>query len=112
MFEPPRCPAPSCRAHSDPQAPGIPKPFFRRKGSFAPRCRTGPVRRFQCRVCGRGFSEQTFSPDYRDRKPHLNRALVAKLAPGMSLRRLAQEIGLTKNNLVKKMRKIARHQLQ
>ena len=109
MFEPPRCPRITCPAHTEPRRDDFPEPFYIRKGFFKPRCRAVPVQRFQCRICERGFSRQTFRADYRDRKPHLNKPLFWALASGNGLRQLAREIDLTKNNLVKKARKIARH---
>lgn len=103
-FTPPRCPNQECSAHFDP-----PPKFFWRKGSYRAKCRYHPVKRFQCRICFRGFSRQTFRQDYCDNKPWLNRKLYRDLASGLGLRETGRRIGMTYRNTVLKFRKVAIH---
>jgi transposase-like protein len=102
-FTPPVCPHRSCPAHRDP-----PESFFVRRGYYQPKCRAHPVPRFRCRVCGAGFSRQTFRHDYGDHKPHLNAVLLDALSNGSGFRELARRIPLTRRNVERKFRKIAR----
>ncbi|MEM8713509.1 MAG: hypothetical protein AAGG01_21400, partial [Planctomycetota bacterium] len=104
MFEPPRCPNPRCTQHAHP-TPG----FYVRRGYFRARCRPHPTPRFQCRVCHKWFSRQTFRADYHDRKPHLNVAVIQFLCSGVGFRQTARMLGLTRNNLEAKARKISRN---
>ena len=104
MFTPPRCPKSFCPAHRDP-----PAGFFTREGSYQPKCRSQPVPRFKCKVCGKGFSRQTFRVDYCDNKPYLNAQLFALLASGLGLRQSARLLRLSRRCTELKARKISRH---
>ena len=105
MFTPPRCPYTDCIRH---RRPGN-TPFFVRRGSYHAQCRSEPVPRFSCRSCYRRFSRQTFRSDYRDHKPHANAFVIALLTSGVGLRQSARVIGLSRQGLVAKFRKVARH---
>lgn len=102
-FEPVRCPNRRCLAFRDP-----PARFFRRHGSYRPRCRTEPVPRFKCKVCNRGFSRQTFRLDYRDKRPHQNVEVFKLLISGVGLRQTGRNTDLDVHAVQKKFRKIAR----
>ena len=104
MFEPPRCPNDSCPEFTRPR----PR-FFVRRGSYRARCRPHPIPRFRCKTCRRWFSRQTFRADYRDRKPHLNVRVIEMLCSGVGFRQTARILGLTRNNLEAKARKISRN---
>jgi hypothetical protein len=47
--------------------------------------------------------------DYRDHKPELNRMVFVLLASGIGLRQTARIVGMHRENLAKKFRKIGRH---
>ena len=104
MFRPPRCPYRLCSQHLEPQLS-----FFRRHGSYRPKCRSQPVPRFRCLVCLRTFSRQTFRMDYRDHKPDLNPKLFQSLASGIGLRQSSRNLRLSLRCTELKFRKIARH---
>ena len=80
-FVPPRCPNPDCPQHLAPEGC-----FYQHRGYYQPRCRDVPVPRFKCRVCGRGFSRQTFRHDYYDRRPECNALLLQLVTSGVGLR--------------------------
>ena len=107
MFEPPRCPSSACEAHTDPLkfAPR----FYYHNGEYHPKCRAQPVPRFKCRVCGLGFSRQTFRMDYCDNKPHLNAWVFKLLASGAGLRQAARVLCMSRRCLELKARKISKH---
>ena len=83
--------------------------FFQKAGFYKRRSSPDPVQRFVCKLCGIGFSRQTFRADYRDRKPNVNEALVKLMISGVGLRQSARLLGMTINNVEKKFRKLAFH---
>ena len=103
MYEPPFCPNRACPRFRDPA-----RGFYVRRGTYRAKCRTQPIPRFRCRTCGRGFSRQTFRADYRDHKPGLNLAILSHLCSGVGFRQTALVVGMTRNNLEAKARKLAR----
>lgn len=103
-FTPPRCPYRGCSAHRSPSPL-----FYRRAGSYQPKCRNEPIARFKCRLCRRGFSRQTFRLDYRDKKPDQNQPLFALLTSGVGLRQAGRVLELGVGATQRKFRKIARH---
>jgi transposase-like protein len=98
---PPHCPNRRCEHH---HRPGSSR-FFRRKGAFA---RSGDrrVARFQCKACGKHFSEQTFSPDYRDKKPEIEPAIRRLAAAGYSIRRTARLLGINRKTAARRMARL------
>ena len=102
-FQPPRCPYATCSQHTSPQPQ-----FWTRHGSYKPDCRRRPVPRFRCRVCRHTFSRQTFRHDFRDKRPHVNKALFWSLVSSSGLRQAARELGLGVGAVQRKFRKIAR----
>ena len=101
-FIPPRCPRPFCAAHRDPSGR-----WFLRQGSYQPKCRRTPVPRFRCRICGRGFSRQTFRFDYRDHAPGCNVPLLRLLTSGVSLRQSARLLEIDIHAVQRKLQKLA-----
>jgi transposase-like protein len=104
MFQPPRCPHTDCRMHEAPTPD-----FCIRFGSYQPKCRSYPVPRFRCRACKRTFSRQTFRMDYGDHKPDVNDTVFLLLASGIGLRQTARIVGMHRESLAQKFRKIGRH---
>ena len=102
-FVPPRCPERCCEAHRQPK--GV---WFRRVGYYESKCRTEPIQRFRCRLCGRGFSRQTFRHDCGDRKPDCNEPLLKLLTSGVGLRQAGRVVGLDIHSVQGKLRKFAR----
>ena len=99
---PDRCPNPSCIAHTEPPR----RDFWIGAGYYRAQCRPEPTPRYRCRYCRRSFSPQTFRADYRDRRPDLNQQVLERRAKGHSLRRIARDLGIRRNNLAAKLRKL------
>jgi hypothetical protein len=107
--QPPNCPNQRCTQHR--RRPGPPPvhddggPFFRRKGSFA---RTGDrrVARFQCKRCLKHFSEQTFSDDYREKRPELMVEVRRLILAGYSQRRSARLLGVNRKTISRRARRL------
>ncbi|WP_460054324.1 hypothetical protein [Spirochaeta dissipatitropha] len=65
MKIPPHCPNCTCDNHDPEQIQSTgPRKWFWLKGRRHSEC-AGDFQRFQCKSCGRYFSERTFSIDYR-----------------------------------------------
>ena len=65
--------------------------------------------RFVCRLCGKGFSRQTFRMDYHDHRPDLNARLFNYVSMGIGIRMSARRLGLSLRCCELKLHKIARH---
>jgi transposase-like protein len=104
VFVPVRCPHPDCRAHRHPLTG-----FYVRDGSYRPLCRSHPVPRFRCRVCGRGFSRQTFRADCRQKKPFLNAACLDLMVACVGLRQAARVLRVARRTVERRFAWLARH---
>ena len=106
-FTPPRCPFPACSAH-DPSRPFT----FRRRGTYVRGVDGKRVQRFQCTVCFRSFSSQTFRLDYRLGRPDTLAPVFAALCSKTTLRKTARNLGLGREHVARRMRLLARHARQ
>lgn len=61
----------------------------RRSGFFRRAASQKPIQRFFCFDCGRGFSDATFTFEYRQRRRELNKPIFMALASNVSMRRAA-----------------------
>ncbi len=104
MFEPIRCPYPSCRFHHQP-----PAGFASRRGSYHPHCRNQPVQRFHCRACERSFSRQSFRADYMHKKPHLNAPFLRLMVSCVALRQAARVLQVARRTVEHRFRWLTRH---
>ena len=104
MFVPVRCPHTDCPAHRRPVAG-----FFARDGSYHPLCRSHSVPRFRCRLCGRGFSRQTFRADRRQKKPYLNATCFELMVACVGLRQTARVLRVARRTVERRFAWLARH---
>lgn len=75
----------------------------RRSGSFRRKSDSRTVQRFQCRSCGRSFSRSTIHPAYRQKKRQFNERLRKLLCSGVSLRRAAKLLHLSRTTIARKL---------
>jgi transposase-like protein len=104
VFTPIRCPHTDCRAHRRPVAG-----FFVRDGFYHPLCRSHPVPRFRCRLCGRGFSRQTFRADRRQKKPFINAACLDLMVACVGLRQAARVLRVARRTVERRFAWLGRH---
>jgi transposase-like protein len=93
-----------CKLCQSPHAIVVKKGFYQKKKSRS-------VQRYQCRTCGRSFSDQTNAPSYRLKKSHVRNRLLQLMCSGMSQRRAARYLGIhqdTVASLIARMAKTAR----
>lgn len=103
-FSPPFCPHRHCRDNRHPR-PG----FARRHGGFFSASRGRLVPRYRCRGCRRTFSYSTFRYAYRQKKPHVDAALLGLLCSGVSLRGAARLLAINRKTVTRKLRRLGRH---
>lgn len=78
-----------------------------RDGHFFRRCDSRKVQRFRCKSCQRGFSHSTGSRRYRQKRRRVNALIQPLLCSGLSQRRLAVFLGISRTTLVRRIRFLA-----
>lgn len=65
--------------------------FFRRRGTYTAKCHGGVrVPRYQCKGCGRLFSQLALRPEHDQKRPDINQMLAQLLCEGVTLRGCAR----------------------
>jgi len=75
-------------------------------------CRSHAVPRFRCRLCGRGFSRQTFRADRRQKKPFINAACLDLMVACVGLRQAARVLRVARRTVERRFAWLARHAVQ
>ena len=105
---PPFCPHRDCPSHQNPsKIPGI---WFQRKGFRLTKV-CGPVPRFQCRLCRRGFSSRTFDIDYWTHRSVDYQIVLDLLAGGSGLRQSCRTLGVSTRLLANRHIRLSRQSL-
>lgn len=78
-----------------------------RDGHFIRRCDSRKIQRFRCKHCQRGFSRSTDSRRYRQKQRRINALIQPLLCSGLSQRRLAVLLGISRTTLVRRIRWLA-----
>lgn len=79
------------------------RPKVVRNGCFRRKSDARTVQRFQCLGCKKGFSFATLHPCYRQNKRHKNEPLRKLLCSGVSQRRAAIILNLSRTTVVRKL---------
>lgn len=87
------CPNPNCACPT----------LIIRDGKFKRNEDSKFIQRFRCKICGTRFSSSTFSDAYRQKKRRINSNLLSLLASGVSLRRSAKLLGVTRGTVERKL---------
>ncbi len=87
---------------SSPNDPTL-RPFIR-KGRFFRKSDGQRIPRFWCRRCKRKYSSASFSPCFGQKKRKLNTPIALMLSSGVSQRRTAQLLGVSRVTVVRKFR--------
>jgi transposase-like protein len=111
MRRPPFCPNRECEAHIDPRTAEAAelsrRRWFKRNGSYHTLVR-GSVTRFKCLVCGRGFSEQTFSLDYYVKRTIDYDEIRRSLGDSSSVRAISRRLGCSCDSVTNRCSRFAR----
>lgn len=105
-FVPRCCPFPEC-----PTKTGT-KFVYVRNGWHETKRAPFRVQRFRCEVCLRTFSTQTFSYDYWQKRPDLDRSIFLQARGCSGNRQIATAIGCGKSTVAEKISRLARHCLR
>lgn len=106
-FKPRFCPNRSCRCH----AGGSRRFRWIDRGSFKRKCDRRTITRFQCKACGKLFSQQSFAATYYMKKPKLLRAVAAGLVAGSAARQIARSCGCSHTTVLRIANRLGRHSL-
>ena len=107
-YLPPFCPNPSCPSNT--QALPLPANWFRKTG-FRPTKVVGPVQRFHCNLCGKGFSRRSFDIDYWTHRTVDYQRIQNLLVGGTGLRQACRFLGVSTNLLANRHTRLARQSL-
>jgi len=111
MTRPPFCPNVACECHIDPETPESAllrrRQWFKRNGTYPTKVR-GSVIRFKCLVCGRGFSEQTFSLDYFVKRTIDYRKVSALVRSCVGVRACSRALGCSCDSMTNRVSRLAR----
>ncbi len=106
MFIPPFCPGMGCEAHFDPPVEN----WYRPAGTYTTDFR-GIVHRFKCRICGLGFSEQTFSIDYYAKRYADYGMLQRLLCSCQGIRQMGRTLDVHRETIQNKIMRLSRQAL-
>ena len=76
---------------------------LRRAGSFRRKSDGRVVKRFKCQSCGKESSLATSHPCFRQKKRNLNHKIKMLLCSGVSQRRIAKILGISRTTVVRKL---------
>jgi transposase-like protein len=104
-FKPPFCPWKGCPSHR--------LNNFRcvRDGSYSRKCDRRTIPRFHCKICTRGFGQQTFSNTYYLKKPNLLPKVAAAVVACSASRQIARMLGCSHTTVVHQANRLGRHAL-
>lgn len=104
-FEPPFCPNPNCRHHTDLTLPWP----WKRAGFYRPHASLEPIQRFTCLVCRRSFSAQTFTCTYWMKRPDLPPLVFMKVVGAMANRQIARDLQVSPTTIDRIVARLGRH---
>lgn len=102
------CPNPHCSHHHDNGAEY--RGHWKRAG-FYQTLVVGPVRRFSCTACGRGFSERTFSLDYYTKRRLDFKEIHRAISQSESRSSIARHLDCSSDSIQNRIDRLARNSL-
>ena len=100
---PPFCPNRRCGHHHSPKE----EMWYMRNGTYTTGA-SGEVKRFVCRTCGSGFSEQTFSLDYAVKRKISYQHIFMQLKASGGIRTIARDFGVTHKVILNRCFRLSR----
>lgn len=92
----------SFKSYSHQCPSGVRTPRIVRRGTYFRSSDQKTISRFQCRSCGKSFSEATFDLCFRQKKRQINVDLFRRLTAGYSQRRAALDLQVNRKTIVRK----------
>lgn len=96
------CPNLECASNN-----GVTKFRYIKKGTYRTKHNRQLVVRYQCSVCKKHFSANTFKYIYRQNKPFLNKEIFKMYCSGMTQRRMAKVLGCNRGTVISKFHWLA-----
>jgi transposase-like protein len=104
-WTPPHCPNPDCPGHD----PGHVNWRYRRRGSFRRKRPPHIIPRYQCLICMRTFSNQTFCTTYWLKRPELQLSIAELAVGGMANRQIARTLRCAPATVDLHLSRVGRH---
>ncbi len=95
-----KCPDPACVIKNS-------SPLFRpivRKGFYCRKNDGQWIRRYRCLSCKKRFSSSALTPSYRQKKRTLNTPIASLSSAGLSQRKVALYLGVSRKTVARKLR--------
>ena len=105
MKNPPFCPNSGCSHYRNPEGN-----WFVKNGSYSNR-KHGRIQRFECRSCGTGFSEETFSIDYYTKRIIPYRTIMEHLVTCSGIRDLSRLLHVSCSTVNNRISRLARQSM-
>ena len=105
-FLPEACPHRHCPSNARSSAARF---RYSRRGFYTRKCDGRAVPRFRCRVCGRGFSQQTFAVTYYLKRPELLIPIAQALVACSAHRQAARSLKCAASTVSRQAARIGRH---
>lgn len=96
---PGRCPRSECPSNATPPAGDF---RCRRRGTYTHRATGETTQRWECLCCGRTFTKHNEAGDNGQRKADINHTLFNLLCSGMTMRRAAKVLGVSRHTVEKR----------
>jgi transposase-like protein len=97
------CPNPGCKYHQ-----GYKQHEFVKNGSVKTKKYPGVNQKFRCKECGRGFSSNTFSMDFRKRHIGLGAIIFDSISNGMTYRSLSRLVKINEHSIRRRVIDLSR----
>ena len=94
-----KCPNKNCEMHLNPKGK-----FYTKNGKYKTKDTEEEIQKYKCKVCKKDFSLNTFSPTYGQSKSSVNYDIIDLLFKSYSERGIAEELGITKVTVEKKLK--------
>lgn len=107
---PPFCPNPNCLAHYPQYKLNNEERFWQSRGAYYTQV-VGNVPRYSCNVCGKWFSDRTFSIDYYTKKSLDNREVFRAIAAGESVSSIARHLQCSNGSAQNRLERLGRNSL-
>ena len=98
------CPNPECKMHHNPKD----NDWYHKNGTHKTKA-FGRVQDYICNICGRGFSEQTFSIDYYAKKKVDYQMIKYSINSGSGIRQIARELGVSTETVQNRTMRLAKN---
>jgi hypothetical protein len=106
-MKPEFCPNPSCSYHFN--VPQDSRNVWFKRAGFHPTKVVGPVQRFSCVICGKGFSERTFQLDFYTKKNIDYQDIYHRNASGENVSAMSRNLECSPQVILNRLERLSRN---